>query len=100
MSGAKLATMLAHRADDGGKRNGSPRRARISRKTTAQGRPGCLRLYLWFTRSRKFSLRGGPGCSGHPAFTAPSALEEGELDEKLGRKCAARTWAHVLHPSL
>jgi hypothetical protein len=30
--GAKLATMLAHRADDGGKRDGSPGRARISRK--------------------------------------------------------------------
>jgi hypothetical protein len=31
-SGAKLPTMLAHRGDDGGKRDGSPRRARISRK--------------------------------------------------------------------
>jgi hypothetical protein len=29
----------AHCADDGGKRNGSLRRVRISRKTTAQGRP-------------------------------------------------------------
>jgi len=29
-SGAKLPTMLAHRGDDGGKRNGSPGRARIS----------------------------------------------------------------------
>ena len=39
MSGAKFATMLSHRAGDGGKWNGSPRRSRISRKTTAQGRP-------------------------------------------------------------
>ena len=26
------------------------------------------RLYLWSSRSRKSLLRGGPGCSGHPAF--------------------------------
>jgi hypothetical protein len=51
---------------------GSPGRVRISRKTTAQGRPECLRLYLWFSRSRNLFLREGPGCSGHPAFPAPS----------------------------
>jgi hypothetical protein len=32
MSGVTLATMLTHCADNGGKRNGSPGRARISRK--------------------------------------------------------------------
>jgi hypothetical protein len=35
----KHAMMLAHHAGDGGKRDGSPGRARISRNTTAQGRP-------------------------------------------------------------
>src|ERR1700758_5774554 len=50
----------------------------------AQGRPECIRLYLWFTRSRKFLLRGGPGCSGHPAFPAPSTLEEGDNEQSSG----------------
>jgi hypothetical protein len=81
MLGAKLAMMhfalwLATVATAG-----SPGRARISRKTTARGRPECIRLYLWFSRSRKFLLRGSPGCSGHPAFPVPSAFREGEVDE-------------------
>src|ERR1700746_3613311 len=64
---------------------GSPGRRRISRKTIGQGRPECYRLYLWFSRSRKYLLRGSPGCSGHPAFPAPSVLREGGNDAKLGR---------------
>jgi hypothetical protein len=39
-SGAKLVMMrFTHHTGDGGKRDGSPRRSRISRKTIAQGRP-------------------------------------------------------------
>ena len=64
------------RENDGGKQATVHREEHeVSRKTTAQGRPECLRLYLWFTRSRKSSLRGSPGCSGHPAFPAPSVLD-------------------------
>src|SRR5579871_5546234 len=64
---------------------GSPRRARISRKTTAQGRPECLRLCLWTFALRAILLRGGPGCRGHPAFPAPSAFLGAMDDAKLGR---------------
>src|SRR5258708_39971537 len=38
-AGAKLAKTLTRLADDGGKKAWSPERARISRKTIAQGRP-------------------------------------------------------------
>jgi hypothetical protein len=51
---------------------GSPRRARISRNPLRREGRCDHRLYLWFSRSRNFSLRGSPGCSGHPAFPAPS----------------------------
>ena len=54
---------------------GSPGRVRISRKPS-RGEGRCdHRLYLWFSRSRKFFLREGPGCSGHPAFPAPSVFQ-------------------------
>src|SRR5665213_3379481 len=57
---------------DGGKKARSPGRARISRQTTAQGRPECFRFTCMLvcaflvhqcTRDR--------GCSVHPAFSAP-----------------------------
>jgi hypothetical protein len=48
-AGVKSAKMLPHLADDGGKRARSQGRARISRKTIAQGRPDD-RLNLWFCR--------------------------------------------------
>src|SRR5690349_10827868 len=41
-------------AGDGGKKARSPGRARISRKTIAQGRPECFHLYLWSARSRSY----------------------------------------------
>src|ERR1700741_2643582 len=80
-------------------KRGSPGRVRISRKTTAQGRPECLRLYLWSSRSRKFLLRGGPGCSGHPVFPAPSVVEEGDCDAKLGRNAPREGGLMSLHSS-
>jgi hypothetical protein len=83
--GAKSAAMLAHHADDGGKRDGSPRRARISRKTTAQGRPVVTACTCGFRARAILLLRGSPGCSGHPAFPAPSDFREGDDDAKLGR---------------
>ena len=57
---------------NGGKKARSPGRARISRKTIAQGRPDCLRFTCMLvcafpvhqcTRDR--------GCSAHPVFPAP-----------------------------
>jgi hypothetical protein len=86
------APMLAlSRADefrhgDGGKKAVHRGERDISRKTTAQGRPGCLRrtcmlVCAFFcatcTRDR--------GCGVHPVFPAPSVLDEGELDANLGR---------------
>jgi len=56
---------------------GSPRRSRISRKPSRREGRCDHRLYLWFSRSRKFLLRGSPGCSGHPAFPAPSDFRGG-----------------------
>jgi len=41
------------------------------------GKASCHRLYLWSSRSRAHFLRGGPGCSGHPAFPAPSDFQGG-----------------------
>jgi len=39
-----------YRADDGGKKRRSPGRARISRKTIARGKPGCLGCTCGLTR--------------------------------------------------
>jgi hypothetical protein len=84
------------RGGDGGKRDGSPRRVRISRKTTARGRPECLRLYLWSRALAQSFLRGGPGCSGHPAFPAP--LFFGGRSHFITRAdYAARTRLHAHH---
>jgi hypothetical protein len=59
-------------ACDGGKRDGSPRRVRISRKATARGRPECIRLYLWSTRARATFLRVGRRVQRAPGL--PCAL--------------------------
>src|SRR5258707_14149053 len=68
----------------------------ISRKTTAQGRPDCLRstcmLVCAFpvhhcTRDR--------GCSAHPAFPAPSLRKGANEIADLGRNHVAGTRSHV-----
>jgi hypothetical protein len=72
-SGAKFVMVrFAHYTGDGSKRDGSPGRARISRKPSRREKAGCHRLYLWFSRSRKLSLRGSPGCMRPPGL--PCAL--------------------------
>ena len=67
----------------------------ISRKTIAQGKPGCLRwtcmlVCAFFcatcTRDR--------GCSAHPAFPAPSLFEGREINASLGRS-APRDCEHT-----
>jgi len=67
---------------DGGQKPGAPRRPRISRKAIAQGMPGvpaalcCLRA-----QSALFFARKARGCGQHPAFPAPSSLQEGEISQ-------------------
>jgi hypothetical protein len=68
---------------DGGNKAWSPGRARISRKTIAQGRP-VVRL-VPVVLPRAFLLHADHGCEGHPVFPAPSVSDEGGLMEKLGR---------------
>jgi len=80
---------------DGGKRARSPGRARSSRKTIAQGKPGCFRLHLWSYPRASTHLLGAHGCDRHPAFPAPSAQERAERTARLGqnmsRECERMT---------
>src|SRR5689334_24689063 len=74
--------MLSHRAGDGGNKAWSPGRARISRKTTAQGRP-VVRL-VPVVLPRAFLLHADHGCGVHPVFPAPSVWKRDVELEKLG----------------
>ena len=69
-----------HRADNGGKQDGSPGRARISRQTIAQGRPVVTACTCGHAPFAHIFWREGPGCSGHPAFPAPSDFRRGRDD--------------------
>ncbi len=71
-----------------GARKPGPRGEReISRKTTAQGRPGCSRLYLYARVRFLFSARAHEtaGASRHPAFPAPSSSKGARKQPWLGR---------------
>jgi hypothetical protein len=88
----KLATMLTHRGLRRWQTSiGSPRRAPISRKPLRREGRCDHRLYLWFSRSRKFLLRGSPGACGHPAFPAPSPSFRGQTIWKTRARRAARS---------
>ncbi len=66
----------------------SPRRARISRKTIAQGRPDVSGASAVNTRvhTKTTKRTRGCGCIGHPAFPAPSFISEGlGFQAQLGR---------------
>jgi hypothetical protein len=67
-------------ADDGGKKRRSPGRARISRKTIARGKPGCLGCTCSLTRVLFCATRRTRdcGCIQRPAFPAPSRRREGQ----------------------
>ena len=87
----KLATMLTHRGLRRWQTSiGSPRRAPISRKPSRREGRCDYRLYLWFSRSRKFLLRGSPGACGHPAFPAPSPSFRGQTISKTRARRAGR----------
>jgi len=62
----------AHCAGDGGNRQGSPRRAPISRKPSRREGRCDHRRTLRFSRSRNFFLRESPGCRRPPGL--PCAL--------------------------
>jgi len=83
--GAKFVTMRAHCTDDGGKRDGSPRRVRISRKAIAQGRPVVTACTCGSRARANVLCACSPGCSGHPAFPAPSVFRGRRDQAKLGR---------------
>ena len=62
----------------------------ISRKTIAQGRPVVTACTCGFRACASLLLRGSPGCSGHPAFPAPSPCREGKRISKTRAQRAAR----------
>src|SRR6266700_6205149 len=66
---------------DGGKRNSSPGRARISRKTIAWGMPDVPGASAVNTRVHTYypQRTRGCGCIGHPAFPAPSVFKGREF---------------------
>ena len=78
--------------DDGGKRAVHRGEHEVSRKATAQGRPGCLRLNL-YARVRFFVriCTRDRGCSVHPVFPAPSVFGGTRNFSKPRAQCAART---------
>jgi hypothetical protein len=82
-AGAKVAKMLRCLAGDGGNQAWSPRRARISRKTIAQGRPDDPPVPVVLPRA--FLLHADHGCGRHPAFPAPSLLRGMRMQHQLGR---------------
>ena len=82
-AGAKLAIRSA---GDGGKRAVLREEREVSRKATAQGRPGCSACTCMLVCA--FAMCTGTrdrGCSKHPVFPAPSIQEEGNEIANLGR---------------
>jgi hypothetical protein len=98
--GPGAATLALRRSElqrgHGGKKGRSPGRARISRKTIARGKPGCLGCTC-LTRVHSFatSRTRGCGCRRRPAFPAPSVRRRDNEFAKLGRKRAAGTRTYV-----
>ena len=70
--------------NDGGNKARSPGRARISRKTIARGMPNCFGEPAVTNACAYYQCTRGCGCAVHPAFPAPSLLEEGQ------QRCKAR----------
>jgi hypothetical protein len=96
-AGAKLAIGSA---GDGGKRAVLREEREVSRKATAQGRPGCSACTCMLVCA--FAMCTGTrdrGCSKHPVFPAPSIQEEGNETFKPRVKHAARM-RKLVQPSL
>jgi len=91
--GPGAATLASIRAapwwrGNGGKKGRSPGRARISRKTIARGKPGCLGCTCQ-TRVRSLTTCCTRRCgrSRRPAFPAPSVQERAKRRQTSGRSC-------------
>ena len=96
-AGAKSAIRSA---GDGGKRAVLREEREVSRKATAQGRPGCSACTCMLVCA--FAMCTGTrdrGCSKHPVFPAPSIQEEGNEPFKPRVKHAARMHK-LVQPSL
>jgi hypothetical protein len=73
------------RESDGGKRDGSPRRARISRNTIAQGRPVVTACTCGFRARAIHFCAGAPGAAATRPSLRPLFLKRVRIDAKLGR---------------
>jgi hypothetical protein len=82
----------------GARKAASPGRARISRKTIARGKPGCLGCTCGLTRVHFCSTLRTRDCgrSRRPAFPAPSAVQRDNEMQRPGRKPAAGMRALIL----
>ena len=73
-------------ADDGGKRNSSPGRARHKPSNHCAGKAGCSPLDLYArVRTSLCHCTRDRGCSAHPVFPAPSHPERANHPVQLGR---------------
>src|SRR5258708_3600439 len=96
-AGAKLAKTLTRLADDGGKKAWSPERARISRKTIAQGRPDDPPVPVVLPRAF-FSARG-PWVRWTPGLPCALLISRAACFQQLGHFRAARTRSHASLPT-
>jgi len=80
---------------NGGKRQGSPGRARISRNTTAQGRPVVTACTLRFSRFAQISCAKPPGAAATRSSLRPLTSRRVYDQSKARAECAARTRTHV-----
>ena len=93
-AGAKCATMLTHRADDGGNKRVHQERGISCKPLRREGR--LLPPVPEVNAPRAtFSCAGAPGACGHPVFPAPSGLSEGHRNVSLGRIFVARMRTYV-----
>ncbi len=72
-------------ADDGGKRNSSPGRARRKPLKPLRREGRMIPPTPVVSTPVLFCCTGGRGCGGHPAFPAPSVFRRDEFDVNLGR---------------
>jgi hypothetical protein len=80
----KVAKTLTRLAGDGGNQRWSPGRARISRKTIAQGMPGRIRCTCGSCPCA-FSLHRGPWVQRAPGIPCALIVEGGSNRQQLGR---------------
>src|SRR6202007_2202845 len=96
--GAKLATMLAHRADDGCKRDGSPGRARISRKPLRREGRSVSACTCGLRALAHLSCAGAPGAAATRPSLLPPIFKGGQRRCKTRAKGAARICSLARRP--